>query len=37
MADQLVEIADDTGIDANDKRIRVDTRKWLLSMALPKI
>jgi hypothetical protein len=37
MADQLVEIADDTGIDANDKRIRVDTRKWLLSKALPKI
>jgi hypothetical protein len=37
MADQLVEIADGTGIDANDKRIRVDTRKWLLSKALPKI
>jgi hypothetical protein len=37
MADQLVEIADNTGIDANDKRIRVDTRKWLLSKALPKI
>jgi hypothetical protein len=37
MADQLVEIADDTGIDANDKCIRVDTRKWLLSKALPKI
>jgi hypothetical protein len=35
MADQLVEI--DIEIDANDKRIRVDTRKWLLSKALPKI
>jgi len=37
MADELLDIADDAGLDANDKRIRVDTRKWQLSKALPKI
>ncbi len=37
MADQLTEIADDkTGDPARD-RLRLDTRKWLLSKALPKI
>jgi hypothetical protein len=52
MADELLEIADDTGDDwAKDQngklvvnheaiarsRLRVDTRKWLLSKALPKV
>ena len=32
-ADELLDFADDAGLDANDKRIRVDTRKWLLSKA----
>jgi hypothetical protein len=36
MADQLTEIADGDGDPARD-RLRVDTRKWLLSKALPKI
>ena len=36
MADDLVKIADGPG-DANRNRLRVDTRKWLLSKALPKI
>lgn len=37
MADELSEIADDkTGDPARD-RLRLDTRKWLLSKALPKI
>jgi len=36
MADQLTEIADNDGDPARD-RLRVDTRKWLLSKALPKI
>jgi hypothetical protein len=52
MADEMVEIADDTAgdtikdNDGNDRadhewisrsRLRVDTRKWLLSKALPKV
>lgn len=52
LADDLLEIADDSGADVtvDDKgnarvdgevvqraRLRVDTRKWLLSKALPKI
>lgn len=40
MADDLIEIADSTGTDpaaVNRDRLRVDTRKWLLSKALPKI
>lgn len=53
MADEMVEIADETRLDtiegeegAEDRpdnewitrsRLRVDTRKWLLSKALPKI
>tara|TARA_R110000822_G_scaffold170213_1_gene310130 strand:- start:22753 stop:23142 length:390 start_codon:yes stop_codon:yes gene_type:complete len=36
MADQLTEIADNDGDPARD-RLRVDTRKWLLSKALPKV
>lgn len=36
MADDLVAIADEPG-DAHRNRLRVDTRKWLLSKALPKI
>jgi len=37
MADQLTEIADNlTGDPARD-RLRLDTRKWLLSKALPKV
>jgi hypothetical protein len=36
MADDLTEIADAYGDPARD-RLRVDTRKWLLSKALPKI
>jgi hypothetical protein len=40
MADELVEISDREAQDAaavNRDRLRVDTRKWLLSKALPKI
>lgn len=36
LADELAEIADGTGDPARD-RLRVDTRKWLLSKALPKV
>ena len=34
MADEIIEIADGSDGDA---RLRVDTRKWLMSKALPKI
>ena len=40
MADELVEIADNPEIEAasvNRDRLKVDTRKWLLSKALPKL
>jgi hypothetical protein len=37
MADQLTEIADNISGDPARDRLRVDTRKWLLSKALPKL
>ena len=37
LADGLIELADDAGIDPNDKRIRVETRKWVLSKMIPKV
>ena len=36
MADDILDIADETG-DPHRSRLRADTRKWLLSKALPKI
>ena len=36
MADDILDIADESG-DPHRSRLRVDTRKWLLSKALPKI
>src|SRR5690349_22642898 len=37
MADELIEIADNSEGSDNRDRLRVETRKWLLSKALPKI
>src|SRR6476659_7592371 len=40
MAEDLIEIADNPeteGASVNRDRLKVDTRKWLLSKALPKI
>lgn len=37
MAEEILEIADDKLGDAARDRLRVDTRKWLLSKALPKV
>lgn len=31
LAEECLDIADDDSLEANDKRIRVDTRKWLAS------
>lgn len=36
-SDQLVDIADDKLGDPARDRLRVDTRKWILSKALPKV
>jgi hypothetical protein len=37
MADELLEIADEGSGDAQRDRLSVETRKWLLSKALPKV
>jgi len=37
MAQEINEIADNTTEDANSRRVRVDTRKWLLSKLIPKV
>jgi hypothetical protein len=37
IADELVEITDNSELEANDKRIRVDARKWLASKYRPKV
>lgn len=36
LADDIVAIADDDKLDPNDKRIRVDARKWVASKLKPK-
>lgn len=36
MADDAVDIADRDDLDPQDKRVRVDTRKWFLSKLAPK-
>jgi hypothetical protein len=36
-AEEVLSIADDRTLDPQDRRIRVDTRKWLLSKVLPRI
>lgn len=35
-ADEIIEIADDETIEPNARRIRVDTRKWLMSKLAPQ-
>jgi hypothetical protein len=34
--DDIVDIADDKGLDPNDKRIRIDARKWSAGKMRPK-
>lgn len=36
LADQVLEIADDASIEAADKRVRFDARRWYLSKLAPK-
>jgi hypothetical protein len=37
MADEILAIADEKSDDPQRQRLRVDTRKWMLSKVLPKI
>ena len=37
MSDDIIDIADDIAGDAARDRLRVDTRKWVLSKMLPKV
>jgi hypothetical protein len=37
IADELIEITDDSALEPADKRIRVDARKWLASKYKPKV
>ena len=34
-SDQLLEIADDNSLEPNDRRVRLDVRKWLMSKLNP--
>jgi len=36
MGEELLDIADSDELDAHDKRVRVDTRKWLMSKMKPR-
>lgn len=36
LADEIQTIADDITLDPNDKRVRVDARKWIASKLKPK-
>lgn len=36
LVDDMVDIADDKSLDPNDRRIRIDTRKWLAGKMRPK-
>lgn len=35
-ADDIVDIADDPSLDPNDKRVRIEARKWIASKLAPK-
>ena len=36
MLEEILQIADDDKIDPNDKRVRIDTRKWAMAKLKPK-
>jgi hypothetical protein len=35
-SDQLLEIADNGQLEPNDRRVRIDTRKWLMAKLHPR-
>jgi hypothetical protein len=36
LADEMLDIADDSTLDPNDRRIRIDARKWIASKLKPR-
>ena len=36
MFEDILDIADDAGLDPKDRRVRIDTRKWMLGKMAPK-
>ena len=36
-ADDVVDIADDPTLEANDKKVRIDARKWVASKLRPRV
>ena len=36
-ADDIIDISDDKTLDANDKRVRIEARKWLAGKQRPKV
>lgn len=36
MLEDILEIADATGVDPQEKRVRIDTRKWVMGRLKPK-
>lgn len=36
-ADDMIDIADDPALDPNDKRVRIDARKWVAARLRPKV
>jgi hypothetical protein len=37
LADEMLDIADDSSLDPNDRRVRIDTRKWVASKMKPRV
>jgi hypothetical protein len=37
LVDEIIEIADDRSLDANDRRVRIDARKWVAGKMRPKV
>lgn len=36
MRDEIVDISDDETLEPDDKRVRIDARKWVMAKTLPK-
>ncbi len=36
MADELLDIADDSNLDPQDRRVKLDTRKWIAAKLKPR-
>jgi hypothetical protein len=36
LADEILDIADDSSLDPSDRRVKIDARKWIASKLKPK-